>query len=696
MAENGIKTNNLRLEATVDTLIGNKDGSTAQIPVADLARQISDLPPPEGQKVPAAINTLTYGIVPTAAYSTSDPLQTTVIQAAQSQVGVNGVLHFALPAGWEEAHYNVGNDYNWARSWISADKGVIIHSPNTSDDAGEKPRLIGRVVFSEESAVTSNAYRTDRGRNDYTPLDAIAGALALTAAKVTDERERCFLTRDARPIRFSSLASVSATVDGAGMSITNPAVLWSDATAAGADWQGMEFACCEGSEVEILLSNSTGTSGLVHFGVKAVGAGGTVTADTFQLDLSTSSLKYYNGNTLVQTFTLDHLGMALKGTNGRVRVAIRINKKLNSFSVLLNDRRFNIPASLSRIAHSIIVVADQAARATVKMARALFVERTLATAPDVTKVTFAGDSKWVGARSSNEAPSLVEIFATHMGIGRIEATNISVSGDRLASFVARIDDYDFTGQAIVGTALGVNDFLAAGPGGAGDFETNIQTWGNKIVADGAKPFFIAQSMFGYTALSGGPAGITTYQFAEYQNILKNKCMENGWAFGDASEFFGSNYPRAGAFATSQITPAWMHDIIHDNTAGQIANAQAAISAIMRLILKPVQGALCARLPLQNAFTIGLEAQAGEPRIIRRGSRVELQGIVAGGVASTVLGTLGPDWAQCPRTLPFRCSAGGAFGFQGYTLDVRADGNIVPRSDYPAGVLQGSIQCDWSV
>ncbi len=663
--------------------------------------EFSDL---EQQNLDASVswNTLALGIIPTPTFSETDDDLKVQVQAAQDRLGANRCLHFALPEGWTEAHYYIsGPNYIFSRSLISADKGVVIHSPFTNDTDPYKPRTVGLVTFSEEAPGNVNEYKTERDRNEYTPLDAVAGVLALAVDKAKDDYRKAYLTRDCRPIRFADLGAVASTVDGTGMSIINDAVSWADPDAVGADWQGIEFACCEGSEVEILLGNLTGLSGKVAFGVKAVGTGGSVTVcDTFVLELAGGALKFYNGNTLADTIPLDHVGSQLIQPNGQVRVSVRINEALNSFSAFVNDERVNIPQKLSRIAHSIVFLADQNARPTVSFARAQFVQRSLPAAPRPLKITAIGDSQTRGARTSNEWPALLAATASHLGLGRIEIVNEAISGHRMRSFVAAAADYDFTGQDYVVTAAGVNDCGLSGPSEIGQFQSDIKTWGDKIVAEGAIPVFVVQPMFGYAALNGGPDTTNARYFAQYQNVLKDKCLVEGWIFVDAGQFFGTNYPRAGAFADAGVTPAWYHDNIHPNSAGQIAYMGAVASALIRAEMKPVAGAFCARLPLLNGFTSALENLYGEPRVTKRGGTMSIMGAVAGGGPDTVIADITPEWALCPTQRLYPCSAGGIFegsaGFKTFTMQLLSNGNISTRSDYPAGVAQAAINHTWEL
>ncbi|HBB9941933.1 TPA: hypothetical protein JHJ69_004458, partial [Enterobacter cloacae] len=271
-----------------------------------------------------------WGMIPNKTYSDTQQNIKPMLDKAMAAIGSNGVLNFALPDGWTEAHYL--NDYLgqiFTASWISADAGVILHSPFTSDNYGDKPRLASQITFSEiaPSNIAGNGTQQQRDANNYALMDAVGAAMGAPYATMLDRFERLFFTTGSRGVRISNLASNGITADATGMTIGTQAVLWSNAAAAGNDWQGIELGCSCGSEIDLILRNTSGdASGTVIIGARMLSNYGTSGGVlNYRLTIGSDGVSIYNGNTLARTYSTWHPEDQIQANNGSIRVGLRIS-----------------------------------------------------------------------------------------------------------------------------------------------------------------------------------------------------------------------------------------------------------------------------------------------------------------------------------------------------------------------------------
>ncbi|HFT8655573.1 TPA: GDSL-type esterase/lipase family protein [Enterobacter cloacae] len=630
-----------------------------------------------------------WGMIPNKTYSDTQQNIKPMLDKAMAAIGSNGVLNFALPDGWTEAHYL--NDYLgqiFTASWISADAGVILHSPFTSDNYGDKPRLASQITFSEiaPSNIAGNGTQQQRDANNYALMDAVGAAMGAPYATMLDRFERLFFTTGSRGVRISNLASNGITADATGMTIGTQAVLWTNASAAGTDWQGIELGCSCGSEIDLILRNTSASgSGTVLIGARMLSNYGTAGAVlNYRVNIGSDGVSIYNGNTLARTYTTWHPEDQIQANNGSIRVGLRISADGKGIQLVLNGNPYPIVTS-SNAARSIVVLADQSARASIQFQYCHLRSRDAVPYAKGLKITTLGDSITVGARSSNEWPSILANCGEHVpGLGKLSVDNhYSISGLRLNTVVQNISNYDFVGQDYVLVALGVNDCQATGYTGIGVFATNIATLGEKIKADGAIPIFGVPYRYLTKSITGGGGETTNMQdLPLFQSVVRERCAANGYMLAEVGDSFGNNAGVPNGFSSSGFMNSWTHDNLHANTRGQLAIASAFASALSRSICNAAPGCLTQTLTLAGTFTQGNEAVVGLLRCTRRGNTVHIVGSIAGGAANQVVTTL-PSWASPAQSFYAICYASGTTSAIA-RIEVRQSGDIVTSSDYLAG------------
>lgn len=635
------------------------------------------------------------GAVPASSYSAGMADSKDAVALAQSAAGINGVVHFPLPAGWTEAHYLLNaTGINLAGSLISADPGVVIHAPFTSDNEGEKPRTVGDVVFSEEAPAGSSTYLTERGENAHPLIAGISAGMAAAAISIPDRQRKFSFVDDARAVRISSLDTGAFTLDATGMTIAANQVLWTDATAAGADYQGVEFAAAAGAEIECLAHNVSngGASGSFYVGVRAVGAAGAASACRYyKFTIAAGAYQIYSGTTLLQTVIFNNEADRFNDVQGPVRVGVRVGANSRFMQLILNGKNYGEIDLGSAIAHSIFFLADQAGRATIQFKYPIARCRDSLVATKPLKIACLGDSITRGARSTTEWPQLVREFAQHLpGIGQItQLTNMAVSGISAATVAATIGSYDFSGYDYVLVMLGTNDCQGGGNGGAGAYYSNIVNIGSAIAAAGARPIFgVIPTYTGAAETGNGNATTNVAYIPMYQQIIRERILNAGWALADVDDFFGNNYGFPGSF-DSGLSTSWYHDNIHPNTKGQIAVAAAFSAALSRLAVRPVRGCYVTMIKPQGTFAITGESTSGMPRAVLQGNVVSIHGAVSGGATSQVIGTL-PAWARPAGYVRSSIFArtGGAQVLA--SVEARNDGSLV------SGLSWGTEQADLSM
>ncbi|EMC0024618.1 hypothetical protein U9W73_002728 [Enterobacter cloacae] len=632
-----------------------------------------------------------WGMLPSKTYSASQQNIKPMLDKAMAAIGSNGVLNFALPDGWTEAHYL--NDYLgqiFTASWISADAGVILHSPFTSDNYGDKPRLASQITFSEiaPSNIAGNGTQQQRDANNYALMDAVGAAMGAPYATMLDRFERLFFTNGSRAIRISNLASNGVSADATGMSISTQAVSWTNASSAGTDWQGVELGCSCGSEIDMIIRNtSSSASGTVLIGARMLNNYGTVgSVLNYRFVIGTDGFKFYNGTTEVPSggATTWHPEDQIQANNGSIRVGLRISADGKGVQLILNGNPYPI-ISASNSARSIVVLADQSARASIQFQYAHLRSRDAVPYSKGLKISTIGDSITAGARSSNEWPSILANCGEHVpGLGKLAVDNhYSISGLRLNTVVQNIANYNFVGQNFVLVALGVNDCQATGYTGIGVFSANIVTLAEKIKADGAIPIFGMPYRYVTKSITGGGSDTENMQdLPLFQQIIRERCAANGYMVAEVGDSFGNNAGVPGGFNSNGFMNIWTHDNLHANTRGQLAIASAFASAISRSVSCIAPGCLTQLLVLNGTFTQANESVAGLLHCTRRGNTVNIVGSVGGGGINQVIATL-PSWAAPAKSVyTIAYSSGTTSNIT--RIELRQSGEIVTSSDYVAG------------
>ncbi|MGY5368752.1 GDSL-type esterase/lipase family protein [Enterobacter oligotrophicus] len=630
-----------------------------------------------------------FGARPNPTYSASQMDIQDIVRKAQASLSYYSILHFPLPNGWSEAHYLVDYlGFVYTPTFISADLNVTLHSPFTSDNYGDKPRLASQITFSEiaPSNVAGNGTIQQRDANNYALMDAVGAAMGAPYATMLDRFERLFFTTGSRGIRISNLASNGVAADATGMTFGTQSVLWSNAAAAGSDWQGIEMGCSCGSEVDLILRNtSTAGSGTIIIGARMLNNYGTSGAVlNYRFTIGSDGVSIYNGDTLARNYTTWHPEDQIQSNNGSIRVGLRIASDGKGIQLILNGNPYPVVTS-TNTARSIVVLANQAARASTQFQYAHLRSRDAVPYAKGIKITTLGDSITVGARSSNEWPSIIANCAEHVpGLGKLSVDNhYSVSGLRLNTVVQNIANYDFIGQDYVLVALGVNDCQATGYAGIGVFATNIATLGEKIKADGAIPIFGLPYRFVTKSITGGGGEPVNMQdIPLFQQVMRERCAANGYILAEVGDSFGNNAGVPGGFSAAGFMNSWTHDNLHANTRGQLAIASAFASALSRSLSNVAPGCMTQTLTLSGTFTQASEAIVGLLRCTRRGNTVHIVGSIGGGSASQVVATL-PSWAAPAQSFNTVAYASGTTNGIA-RIEVRQSGDIVTGSDYLAG------------
>ena len=629
-----------------------------------------------------------FGARPAASYSESQMDIQDVVRKAQASIGNNSTLHFPLPDGWAEAHYLVNyQGFVWSATYISADERVILHSPFTSDNYGEKPRLASTVLFSEESpaggAGANAGTRQYRARNRYELLDPLGAAMASAATLPGGRFERALFNATSRGIAVNDLASYVATASTAGMTVGTSEVVWSNATSETAAWQGIEMAASAGAEIDALLYTTGNTGDQIMVGVRTVGQNGTTGGYlTWRIVVGASTVTLYNSGTSAATYTISHPEDILQGTSGCVRVGVRVGRDGTSATLLLNGKPFPVTA-FTNSAHSFVILASQAARANLHIQYAHLRQRDFIPYSTPMSIATLGDSITVGARSSTTWPDLLANCAEHLpGLGRMSVDNsLSVSGQRLKDVVDKISSYSFVGKNYVLVALGINDCQQTGIGGIGVFSTSIVTLANKIIADGAVPIFGTTFRTYDLDITGGGNDTTNIQdVPAFVQVLRERCAANGYILAEVNDCMGDNAGAINGFDNNGYMNAWTHDNIHANTKGQLAIASAFAAALSGRVTLAATGSMTQFLVPASGFGVSDEANRGLPRVTRTGNVVVLSGTISGGTASSVVATL-PAWAKPQASQTYIVYSRDTSTEGTCRLTLRTNREIVVGSDY---------------
>lgn len=639
-----------------------------------------------------------FGARPSATYSASQMDIQDIVRKAQASIGSNSVLNFSMPQGWTEAHYLVNyRGFIWSPTYISADNDrVILHSPFTSDNLAEKPRLVGTVLFSEESPVggagANAGTRQYRARNKYELLDPLAASMASASVLPGGRFERAFFNLCSRGIAVTDLGSYVATASTSGMTIGTSAVLWTNATAETAPWQGIEMAASAGAEIDFLLYTTGASGDQIMVGVRNVAQNGTSGSYvTWRIVVAGNTITLYNGGVAGSTYTFTHPEDILQAATGCVRVGIRVGRDGTSATILLNGRPLPV-ASFSNSVHSFVILASQAARTGLQIQYGHLRQRDYIPYSIPFAVATLGDSITVGARSSTTWPDLLANCAEHLsGLGRMSVDNsLSRSGLKLSEVVQNINSYSFVGKNYVLVNLGINDCQGSGLGGIGVFASNIAALANKIISDGATPIFGTVFRTYDVDITGGGNDTTGIQdVPAYVQVLRERCAANGYILAEVNDCMGDNAGAAGGFDANGYMNAWTHDNIHPNTKGQLALASAFASALSGRVTLAATGSLTQFLVPASGFTLTTEADRGLPRVTRTGNVVALSGAISGGAVSSVAATL-PAWAkpQASQTYIVYSRDSSTEGTCRVTL--RTNRDVVVGSDYKTTATELNI------
>lgn len=638
-----------------------------------------------------------FGARPSQTYSPTQMDIQDVVRKAQASIGPNGILHFPVPDGWAEAHYLVNyRGFIWAPSLISADERTVLHSPFTSDNFGDKPRLASTVLFSEESPVggagANAGTRQYRARNKFELLDAMPAAIAAASTLPGGRFERAYFNATSRGIAVSNLASYVATASVAGMTIGTSEVVWSDPAAETAGWQGVEMAASAGAEIDFQLYTTGATGDQIMIGVRTVSQNGNAGSYvTWRIVVGGTSVNFYNGGVAGTSYPISHPEDILQASSGCVRVGLRVGRDGTSAALLLNGKPFPV-ASFSNSVHSFVILASQAARAGLHIQYAHLRQRDFIPYSRPLSVATLGDSITVGARSSTTWPDLLSNCAEHLpGLGRLAVDNSrSVSGLRLRTVVQNLSSYDFTGFNYVLVGLGINDCQASGLGGIGVYASDIAALANHIQSFGAVPIFGTVFRTYDLDITGGGNDTTNIQdVPAYVQVLRERCAANGYILAEVNDCMGDNAGASGGFDPLGYMNAWTHDNIHANTKGQLAIASAFASALSGRVSLAAHGSMTQFLVPSAGFTLGTEADRGLPRVTRTGNVVALSGAISGGAASSVAATL-PAWAKPQATQTYIVYSRDATTEGTCRVTLRTNRDVVVGSDYKTTATELNI------
>lgn len=639
-----------------------------------------------------------FGARPNPTYSASQMDIQDIVRKAQTSIGSNSVLNFSMPQGWTEAHYLVNyQGFIWSPTYISADNDrVILHSPFTSDNFGQKPRLVGTVLFSEESPVggagANAGTRQYRAQNKYELLDPLAASMASASVLPGGRFERAFFNSASRGVAVSDLASYAATGSVSGMTLGTSEVTWTNATAETAAWQGVEMAASAGSEIDVQLYTTGANGDQIMVGVRTVGQNGnTGSYVTWRIVVGATSVVVYNGGVAGTSYPISHPEDILQATSGCVRIGLRVGRDGTSAALLLNGKPFPV-AAFSNSVHSFVILASQAARTGLHIQYAHLRQRDFIPYSRPLSIATLGDSITVGARSSTTWPDLLANCAEHLpGLGRMSVDNSkSKSGLKLNDVVGNLASYDFTGRDYVLVNLGINDCQGSGIGGIGVFASNIAALAAHIQSFNAVPVFGTVFRTYDIDITGGGNDTTKIQdVPAYVQVLRERCAANGYILAEVNDCMGDNAGAAGGFDANGYMNAWTHDNIHPNTKGQLALASAFASALSGRVTLAATGSLTQFLVPASGFTLTTEADRGLPRVTRTGNVVALSGAISGGTVSSVAATL-PAWAKPQATQTYIVYSRDATTEGTCRVTLRTNRDIVVGSDYKTTATELNI------
>lgn len=189
-------------------------------------------------------------------------------------------------------------------------------------------------------------------------------------------------------------------------------------------------------------------------------------------------------------------------------------------------------------------------------------------------IAVIGDSISYGAWSSIDWPThLKNMLTVTPGYGNVAIRNRAVSGSSARTWVTGgtyvgdggetnydISTEDFSGDDYVCVMLGTNDAMVYND--VAQYQADIVTIANKIIADGAKPIF---GLFPHA--SDQQPGFDG--FAMYVAALKTTCSANGYAMANVRDAFGYSVANDG----------WLFDTVHPHEKGQVQIAKSFYHAL---------------------------------------------------------------------------------------------------------------------
>lgn len=626
-----------------------------------------------------------WGMLPSTIYSEEQMDINPMLEKAITAIGKNGVLHFSLPAGWDSAHYlnnKIGQDFSGV--WLSADEGVIIHSPFTSDNESQKPRLKSKVTFSESAPLTDFDYATSRERNDYSSLDGASSAFAASISRISDKIFPLPLAEGSRAITFS-LDQFHVATENSGMVIENTSAKWVNPGQPGINnYSGLEFASADGTEISINVQNLTQTDGKLLIGAR-VGTSLNKPEDYvfFRISVNSPKIEVLQSGSVIRNYHVTHPTDIVSPNVGVINIGVRVSEQSRTIHLILNGKPFP-PVRILNPVKSLLVGANESARQSVELRFAHLRLRESLSFSKPLSIAILGDSISRGARTSNEWPQLLSHFAEHMpGLGRMTVKNHSVSGIRLHVVAGMIDRYDFKECDFVLVMLGTNDCQMKGADWVTYYAKDMLKVIDKIVNDGATPVIGVFPRYADKSITGN--GIATSNASDisiYQHYIREICVNKNIMIADVDECFGDNYGSSHSYESknNNVSSSWSSDNLHPNSRGQLAIASAFAAAMSKATTYPSHPSLAQLLVLNKGFELIENPSEGLFRVSKSDNTVSVSGRVRHGQANSILASL-PAWARPSCTLRYTAVSSSPKGESFCSIEVRPSGEIVTGPGY---------------
>lgn len=610
-----------------------------------------------GDRLSEKVSILDYGAAPQHSYSDTLQNDRPAWNLAVVAAGSSGTVHFPEMAGWAETHYWIGTGaLNMSVCRVTADPSVVLHVEDIINVVSAPRRNQTAITISRNYPGRTGTYGFKMGQTEI--LDEYLGApSAIWSAMESGKhfRDRISLsTFDA--IRISDFASGSYTEDASGMqSQSTDSVNWSNGAAAGTDHQGiMKKAPTQGITYEFLMEipNTNGVSGTFN-----IVLGRAATTHRWEFTLGSSVVSYYDGNTLIGSFTVLNLMDRVASDVGCMRVGVRMLQN-NAAELVINDFVYDTKSVASPIRYLAFVV-SQTARSTAALRYHNQTDRTQFASGRPLNVLCIGDSQTAGANASATWPRMVEQLAQHLpGVGKLVVTNLAVSGTSSSYWASQVASINFAPYDRVLVMLGVNDNQSLSNVGLTAYLSNLATITNKIVSDGSRPIWGMGTRYTAPAQSGG--GSATFNhgvFARYNAVLKNFCEANSYTLAETIEMFGNNAGRDGSF-TGEFSPSWHADNLHPNSYGHLAIASAFAAALSRDVSRrfSVANLRAGSLNLAAPWVLHSLANSGYVRWAIRDGVLYLRGTIRRDPATPAVPVVNTTIATLPSFIPISAPA----------------------------------------